>query len=288
MLPVGGTLNLYGSPKSGKTYAALHMAACIAGGIPDWLGIPIETHGPVLYIMLDVGRALFLKNYVHRLRDAGYDLSNLYFWDRQMVPFPFNMLGEGGLFLKQHMLALDPKPIHVILDTMRDAHSGDENESSVMRNMTTTLTDAVLHNAWTGLSHSRKMSRDQVADLKSDNRGSSQVAGTVDCIMRIDPKETSANGTIVFQSRSVGETELKVYRHYDGFWMLPPKERCLEDRILDTLRIVKAEGGSKGLTGTELARDVMARKEDVLETIKKLDALGAVKKTDEGLWIVKV
>lgn len=56
LLTADGLTILYGAPGTFKSFLALDWLACIAGGIPDWFGIPIRTHGPTLHIYSE-GRA---------------------------------------------------------------------------------------------------------------------------------------------------------------------------------------------------------------------------------------
>jgi RecA-family ATPase len=219
LLPVSGKLNIYGPPKIGKSFAALGMALAVANGHPDWLGLPIETPGPVAYLQIDTPRSLWTAEYLEKILSHGHDISNIAFADSEIAPYPFDILGAGHLWIKSALEALiiDP-PVMVIVDTLRDAHAGDENDSAVMRNVLTTLLASVRsvepHPALVILSHQRKMGQDQVSNLMSDNRGSNYIAGNMDAIMRVEDK------AVVFQSRSKGMTHIQTQREGCGLWRL--------------------------------------------------------------------
>ena len=48
ILPSGGLLNLYGAPKTGKSFGVIQLAHAISSGEKEWMGYPIRQHGPVM------------------------------------------------------------------------------------------------------------------------------------------------------------------------------------------------------------------------------------------------
>jgi hypothetical protein len=234
ILPTSGLLNIFGPPKAGKTYAAVDLACALTDPTRDtFMHWNVRHHGPVWYLQIDTPRALFQDGYLQRAVDIGWNLNDLYIADLQMVPYPYNILGDGKMFLRKafedavqaHEMApsvCPPPPIALIVDTIRDAHGGDENDSGIMRNVVTSFVDAIKPSAGATfpppaivfLSHQKKLQADQPIDLMSGNRGSNYLAGRMDAVMRV------ADGEIRAQSRAIPEIVLGNYkRSPQGFWM---------------------------------------------------------------------
>jgi RecA-family ATPase len=202
ILPAGGLLNIYGPPKEGKTYAALGLALALTGGASSWLEweIPSTSHGPVAYLQLDMPRAAFITETLeHRLIRNNHDISGIAFADQNLdhFPAPFNILGDGYGWLKNAVQQLQPKA--VIVDTLRDAHGADENDSGIMRNVvaafrTATTIDEVNSPALVFISHSKKTQGDLQVDLMAGNRGSNFVAGKMDTVMRVQDGSIQVKG----------------------------------------------------------------------------------------------
>jgi RecA-family ATPase len=218
ILPVSGIAVLFGSPKAGKTFAAMQLACAVAGGLPEWLGIPIQHHGPVLYMQVDMARQDFLARYVDPTVDMGYDITNVFFEDKKTVPMPFNTLGDGGAFLKASIESMLVKPVLTIVDTYRDIHGGDENDSGVTRNIITTLRATVGDSGILIVHHSRKLLQDQVADIIQDVRGSSGFTGSMDGFLRLYSPENTKTGTLTYKSRASDQTSIALARLDNGFW----------------------------------------------------------------------
>ncbi len=206
ILPVGGLLNLYGKPKVGKSYLGLGLALAVSNG-GKFLDREVKTVGRVLYVQVDTPRGLWAA----RLESLDKTLlGGIYFADNGMLPYPFNVLGDGRDWLLSEVQRIEPAL--VILDTIREAHSGDENDSGVMRNVLASLVLACNGSALCILSHARKESPDHGQDLMTENRGSNYVSGRADCIMRLTPKY------VVYQGRTIGEQKLKMKQREDGLW----------------------------------------------------------------------
>lgn len=231
ILPTSGLLNIYGPPKAGKTYAAVDLACALADPTRDtFMNWGVRRHGPVWYLQIDTPRALFQDGYIQRAVDIGWNVNDLYIADLQMVPYPYNILGDGKPFLRKafveaiHAYDLAPElspppPIALIVDTLRDAHGGDENDSGIMRNVVTSFVDAIKPDegdppAIIFLSHQKKLQADQPLDLMSSNRGSNYLAGRMDAVMCV------REGEIRAQSRAIVEVVLSNYkRSPQGFWV---------------------------------------------------------------------
>lgn len=240
LLPRSGSLLLYGDPKVGKSYAAIQLASALSTG-GAWLGfdVPPPSGGPVVYIQLDTPRSLWADR-VGQLTRSGLDLSKVYLADRETLDtFPFDILDvshsstlRGALSSLESLdkstgeLQTLPFPSVVIIDTIRESHSADENDSTAMRNVIAALTAAVQPAALIVVSHSRKPG-EQGRDLINDNRGSSYVVGRMDAIVSFRPK------SIVYQGRAIEEGSVLTERLDNGLW--EPKSSNVERHIKGVL-----------------------------------------------------
>lgn len=220
VLPTGGLLNIYGPPKAGKTYAALDAVMAISdparSHFMEWR---VLTHGPAWYLQLDTPRNLFHEEYLERVIRYGHTVNGISVADAQMVPYPFNIVGEGKLWLQQALTFADQPPVALVVDTLRDSHGHDENDSGVMRNVVAAFVDAVRviepTPALIFLSHEKKLDPNLPVDLMSGNRGSNYLAGRMDCVMRV------AHGVIMAQGRTLQLTTLENYQRdkRTGLWV---------------------------------------------------------------------
>lgn len=221
LLPTGGSMLLYGDPKVGKSYAALQLAAAISAGV-DWLDFKVPQPTPVVYIQLDTPRSLWAKR-VDELTES-HAVEALYYADRESLnAYPFDILNpEHFATLTTALRTItatsdEGHPVHidpgvVIIDTLREAHSGDENDSTAMQEVIAHLDAAVKPAALILISHARKSSADSGHDLMNDNRGSNYLVGRMDSIVRFS--KTSMRAT----SRTMEEHTVKLDRQGDGTW----------------------------------------------------------------------
>lgn len=241
LIPQGGLFNLYGAPKAGKSWLALQLAVAISTNEPTFMSLPIRTHGKVLYIQLDTPRSLWAKR-LESICEMGLDISNINFADNEITPYPFDILRPERLTTPEGMLTHFPcqdylkgeinrvQPVLTIIDTLRELHSGDENDSAQMTNAFSALTSSIRPSALCLLSHSRK---DNMAvpeidreNLLQDNRGSSYVAGRMDGIMRASKKR------LAFQSRTVELHYLKCHQIEPGMWVIDGEDEEAQIRIV--------------------------------------------------------
>ena len=224
LLPTGGILNIYGKPKSGKTFLALQLSQAISTNGTKVLDWRIMTHGPVCYLQVDTPRGLFCTNYLEQIQADHYDMSNLWIADQEIVPYPFNIMSEGSVWLKHALTLMPHPPVAIVVDTIREIHSGDENESSVMKNVMTAMVASVRsitpNPAIMFISHGRKgdprrLESDE--DIMEGNRGSNYVAGRVDGVVRVG---NSSKGItrLYYKSRTIDDTTIRVTRNDAGFW----------------------------------------------------------------------
>lgn len=230
LIPVGGAVNMFGNPKTGKSFAALGIAHAVATGQPYWLDPKFEVVKPgrVAYLQIDTPRGLWTHR-LDKMKAGGYDFSGVGFCDTIVAPYPFNILiPDHQQWLKTRLASISP--ILVVIDTLREVHAGDENDSTVMKNVVAALTAACTPAAMLLLSHSRKgnqMNAGGGDDLMTDNRGSGYVAGRMDTIVKLTAKH------LLYKGRAVGDGKLKVRQH-------PTLGLLEKDEDLDNLTAVVA------------------------------------------------
>jgi RecA-family ATPase len=215
LLPVGGSMILYGDPKVGKSFAALQLADALVSGA-DWLGFPIRTPGPVVYIQLDTPRSLWGER-LKSLAASGLGMANIHQADRESFEtFPFNiLLPEHASMLKESLSSI--KPVAVIIDTLRECHSAQENESTEMQPVIAALEEAVRPAALILIAHSRKPSEMGHSTI-NDIRGSNYIPGRMDAIVRFTPKKA------YFEGRAIERTSLTLNRLENATWALTESE----------------------------------------------------------------
>lgn len=239
LLPVGGSTHLYGNPKAGKGFLALGMAIAISSGAPDWLGFPVGKHGPVAYLQLDTARNLW-ATYLSRIQRKHYDLSRVFMCDNEMCPvFPFNALDAAHIqWLKGHLAPI--QPVMVVIDTLREVHGGDENDSTIMRNVMTNIISACRPATSLFVAHPRKgtaESKMSESNLMSDARGSSYVAGKVDVVIKLTKTHMS------YEGRGIGKGTVGMFKDRDkaGLHSREPEEEAYRLVIHNTVSQMRTD-----------------------------------------------
>jgi hypothetical protein len=236
LIPSGGLVNLYGKPKTAKSFAAIGLALAISTGMSDWNGFPIHRSGPVAYIQIDTPRGEWKRRF-RNIADAGYDISKIAIIDLKIAPYPFNiLLPQHQTWLKQQLDLI--KPVFVVIDTLREAHEGNENDSTDMKKVINTLVKICRPAAIALVSHSRKDSAYNVAgvdsDLMDEGRGSSYVSGRMDTIIKFTGR--NGKGNMTYKGRSVEEGKIPILQSKDtGLVMVEGEESKLEAAILNLI-----------------------------------------------------
>lgn len=240
LIPVAGAALLYGQEKSGKSAIAIQLAAAISGGAKDWMGFPIGLTGPVLYLQLDNPRSTWADRFEKLTRHGLSYTRDLYLADRESFEhFPFDILQPLHLSYLKLLVAMR-KPVAVFVDTLREVSSGDENDSTISRNVIANLCAATEGSALILVSHARKPQPDTDKDLMADHRGSSYITGRMDAIMRM------SYNRLYYGGRSIEQGSMKLVRTVveDGAIMFAPAmdeaepvmQKLLLDASIPTLR----------------------------------------------------
>jgi hypothetical protein len=242
LLPVSGAALIYSQEKLGKTSLAIQLGAALSGGSSEWMGFGVSQHGPVLYLQLDTPRSTFAIRF-EKLRQHGYPYRNENFLiaDRECLDkYPFDILQPTHV-QHLHELVHRHQAIAVIVDTLRESHSGDEDNSTNMRNVIVNLVGATHPAALVVISHSRKPSQDMSPSLMADHRGSSYVTGRMDVIMRL------TKNRLYYGGRSIEEGDMKLLRQdVDGVLLWEPDPDEIGQHLTnvladDTLKSMRAK-----------------------------------------------
>ncbi len=129
LIQVGSFVNLYGAPKSGKSFLALDWALSVAGGTP-WLGHQVRQ-GPVVYVYAE--NPAGLKQRVPAWSDAHGGAKPDQFF---MFPSRVNIAEAPERKQLETVIAdalRDTKPALIIIDTLAKCFGGgDENSNADM------------------------------------------------------------------------------------------------------------------------------------------------------------
>lgn len=225
LLPQGGSLTLYGDPKVGKSFAALQLANAIVKG-KEWLGFPVRQNGPVAYIQLDTPRSLWADR-IEKLREAGEDVTSIHIADRETLgTWPFNILEPTHFqILSSALQGMDPFPVAVIIDTLKESHQLDENSNTDAQKVIAALTAATQPAALILVHHSRKES-EIPSGLVQGARGAGYLMGKMDAIVKMSKK------TMHFTGRAIEEGSFRIARQDSGFFT--PANDELE-RLIDSV-----------------------------------------------------
>lgn len=271
LIPTGGLVNIYGRPKEAKkSWMGLNMALAISNGWDELIGkFPVRSWGPVAYLQVDTPRSLWRPR-VELLKREGHDLSVLYLCDPELVPYPLDLLdGEAnhtGILTDMVRESFGKQtPLVVFIDTLREVHGGDEDKSTVMRNVIARLRVAFMGSAIVLISHSRKGSAEQPPagesgdeTLMDENRGSGYVAGRMDTIIRLTPKYMS------YQGRAVGKERIKIeFDHRTGLFAA-----AFDPIGVRAKELAGAEGSDRGKART-LAQELNITEEAARSALRR-------------------
>lgn len=239
LIPFSGACLLFGQAKSGKSYLGIQLALALSGQLPDFLGFPVHQTGKVLYLQLDTPRSVWADRFedVLHKHNLKYDSSKFLLADRESIEkYPFDILQPAHADYLYQATHVHEGVTAVIIDTLRESHSGDEDSSTTARNVITNLVGATHPAALIIISHDRKPNQDVAKDLLADHRGSSYITGRMDAIMRLTKTR------LYYTGRSIEAGDIKLQRASNGLWQPmidetgPIVDKILADPNFSSLR----------------------------------------------------
>jgi hypothetical protein len=209
LLPRSGAMILYGDPKIGKSFAALQLAGALQGG-SSWLDFQIPQPCKVVYVQLDTPQGVWIER-LTALQLTGFETGPLLLADRKTLDtWPFDILNPSHLSLLQTSLAAC-SPDAVIIDTLRESHSLDENDSTTMKRVVSSLVAATQPAALILIHHTKKPSLGVEPDLINDLRGG-YIAGRMDAIVKF------TSHACYYVGRSIEQGSIHLTRLDSGLW----------------------------------------------------------------------
>lgn len=249
LLVYGSAVIMTGREKSGKGHLSVDLAACIALEEP-FCGHGIPHSGRVLYMALEESLRTIRYRFSKRLGkfvDAPIDILPLDgFTDER-----FKL--ENPLHLKMLTDLIQANSyVLVILDTLREAHSGRENDSDEMAPLIRPIRD-IAH----GLGVTMLVTHHQSKGM-GQSRGSTAILASFDDEIAFTRSENSSDLAIKGTLRAEGRNLAKHIIHVDfeadtGRWKQGDAAVVMEDpnlrrRILDAL-----DNANAWLTAADLA-----------------------------------
>lgn len=224
LLPVEGSMLIHAQEKAGKSALAIQLAMALSGGFKEWMGFEVATTGRVLYLQIDTPRATWKERW-KTLYECGFPLDN----DRLRIADTRSLdVSSFNIGLPDHVgylralvdeVANDPTPVQsswrsyptaVIVDTLRDCHSSDENSSTDLKNVLAALREATNPAALVVISHSKKKQKDQSNDILEGNRGSSAATAMVDAIVELAVPHKRNIGRLNYIGRDTEEGSVRI------------------------------------------------------------------------------
>lgn len=142
-LPRGDVATLDGDGGLGKTMAALQLAAAVARGASDWLGMLVNVTGDVLFLSAEEPEAE-IRRRVYRIAKRGgcsmSELKRLNFWfpaDTGDCLFATqtaqNTARSTPLFDTMAECIVAQRPVLVLIDNVAAIYGGDQNNRAMVR-----------------------------------------------------------------------------------------------------------------------------------------------------------
>lgn len=260
LVPIGGLVNVYGKPKTGKSFIVLDWCYAVSSGKPTWFGYKIEKPGPVCYLQVDTPREEWSRRIEGGL--GLYSIADLplYIADMWQVPtFPVNVLDPLDATLKWLKEEFERiQPVMVVIDTLREIHSGDEDNSTVMRNVISSLVGVARPAAVVLVSHARKdnaMMAQVEEDMMDQARGSSYVAGRMDVVVNVTQRRMK------FKGRATGQQQETLVQDPETGWISIQRQDDGSDELLRTLHMEYP-----GLSVNAMAKKLAERQKFSLST----------------------
>ncbi len=169
-----------GTEGIGKSYIVLHMAVCVAGGIP-WLGLPVDARGVLI---------LDLENRPVRLRERLHSMAHVLEQEQALGDLPLNLHGlrtqyklDGDEFIGELVYLIEQGDAGlVIMDSLADfVGKVDENDNTGMGQVALRLR-TVVEDTGASIVLIHHVSKATAGKSSQTPRGASSLAGGVDIV----------------------------------------------------------------------------------------------------------
>ncbi|MGD0115586.1 MAG: AAA family ATPase [Dehalococcoidia bacterium] len=175
-----------GSPGSIKTWDALDLALAVGSGA-DWLGVFPTKQGPVLCLDQENSRSVVMRrlSQLREVRGFPPSGSNVHLLTRDDLGSTDLDFTQEADFAALRAIVDEVKPVLIIIDSLREFHSAEENSSTfmlpVMRGLKALAEESdaailIIH-------HLRK----DAGDIGDAIRGSGHFRATVESILGVVP-----------------------------------------------------------------------------------------------------
>lgn len=256
LLPPSGSMVLYGPEKTGKSFAAIQLALAITGETNEWLGFQTVKHGKVVYIQLDTSPPLWQDRFT-KLGIKGTDLHHA---DLLTLGLPYFdiMNPDHAKILRADLENLQPTA--VFIDTVRESHLMNENDSTEMKNVVTALLTITYPATLILITHARKPNESNFGSLTSEIRGSTYLAGKMDAVVKL------SRTNLRYTGRAIEQGKRKIHRMKNGLWEVvnDPTEDAVA-QVLADVNLTTDRARAKALADLtnikeERARSILRRK----------------------------
>lgn len=245
LIPRPGLILLLGPPKAGKSYLALQVAFSVARG-GEFLGQKCEPT-KVLYLQVDTSTALWTDRLV-QLEEAGVDISGPVQFVHPDDDGRVNVLTDEGRARLREILRQSGAPF-IIIDVLREIHTGDENKSHEMKTVGDYLIDLLVGRSVLLVHHTKKIPADVTdPDPVLYGRGSTYLTG------KMDANWLLYRGKLRVQSRFDEDITWKAERTDTGTWAFPEAGARRDMRII-LLKLCKEFPESTHAKIADVARD---------------------------------
>ena len=192
LIPKSGITILGGDSGSYKTFVAMHIACCIAEGLPVF-GHFQTTKGKVIYIDEENGKIVIKSRLLKIVPDGSYNIDNVAYVSDKNIK-----LDDVNWKKRLEDLIMEFKPDLIIIDSMVRFFSGSENSSDDVKKIFDMIKyfKAKYNAAWLILHHTRK---GHGKKGKDDLRGSGDFAAFVDAVSIINKEN---NQITITQSKN--------------------------------------------------------------------------------------
>ncbi len=224
IIPTSGSCLLFGNPKLGKSFLSLGLCEAIADPTVDgYLGLPIQQHGPTLYIQLDTPRNLWKTGYLSTLKSSRAE-DNIFIIDKELPdrPNPFDIrTRDAQLWIRGEVDRI--KPVLTVVDTMRRMHRGDENDPTEASLVYDTIINCTQPSATLLLTHKKKQQHGD--ESLGTARGSTAFTGAVDAIVNM------TKTALHIEARSDVDEEINIFQQDNGTWSINSRDEEIAEFI---------------------------------------------------------